>query len=221
MAECIYSRYKNKINDADAFFLGNLAPDTISSMPGCQRQDKLYVHLRNGISDIEWLNPDQMAIFDERKDELISRFILADDIEPSQKSFNIGYLAHLLTDKCNHMTLRQKVLKVAITQGLTERNYGFFGMIINDLDALDAYLLDSRPEIAALFERITSRPAEHGLPGYIEKEYINGSMVWWKEQYLPAIRQRELITLGHEDIDWFVDYAARAVAGELTEYGIL
>jgi len=220
VAQRIFALCPGSIGHEQAFYLGNLAPDTISSKPGCLRQDKLYAHLRNGISDIEWLYPEQMAIFDERKELFIARHLRNQVTGSAQHSFNLGYLAHLLTDKHNHSTLRQQVLRVARAQGLSERN-GFFEMIIHDLDALDNYLLQSRSKTAELFSRLTSSPTGLSLEGYIESDYINASMIWWNKNYLPAIAVKTPRVLTPEDIDAFILGAADAVISELKEYSLI
>ncbi len=136
---------------------------------------------------------------------------------PEQRDFNIGYLVHLLTDKWNHKTIRQKMLRIAIQNGVQENDKGFYHMMVNDLEALDHYLLESNTKIYDLFMELTNSPVEYSLPGYIEKEYIEGSIQWWNEQYLPGIAERKLMYISPDDIDEFISLAVKEIYAELVQ----
>lgn len=45
------------------YYLGAVAPDTIGSKPNVTRNDRKIVHLREGISDIDWLKANCMNLF--------------------------------------------------------------------------------------------------------------------------------------------------------------
>ena len=59
------------------------------------------------------------------------------------------------------------------------------------------------------------QPVEHYLPGMIEKEYIEKSLVWWKEQYIPQIAGRCAEIVEMHEIDDFVELAAEKIVKEL------
>jgi len=202
------------IMDSRAYYLGSIAPDAIESMEGATRDDKKRVHLRSGIKDMEWLEPEQMAIFDRRVREFTSSYILP---LPAgrQKDFNIGYLVHLLTDKCNHSTVRQIILGAAAREGLRDGEYSFFYRVVNDLEALDNYLLKEHPGIAGLFEEILGGEVICSLPGFIEKQFIEKSLHWWKNEYLKRIAERRLVYIAEESIEEFIGYAAAEIGKEL------
>jgi len=202
------------IKDSHAYYLGSIAPDAIESMEGASRDDKKRVHLRSNIRDMEWLEPEQMAIFDGRVREFAARYIsaLPDGIN---KDFNIGYLVHLLTDKCNHATVRQIILGAAAKEGIRDGEFNFFYRVINDLEALDCFLLKEHPGIAELFNEILSDDAVCSLPGFIEKEYIEKSLLWWKNEYLNRISERRLVYIAEDSIEEFIDYAAAEIRKEL------
>lgn len=209
----------NLIQNERAFYLGILAPDTIASKPDAVKEDKKRVHLRENIRDAEWLEPDQMAIFTDRVCEFV-RVNIIGETEGDQRDFNMGYLVHLLTDKCNHGTIRQKLLKKATERGIPSSDREFYYMCVNDLEALDFYLLETRPELGELFEELRGSNAEYGLQGYIEKEYIDGSMWWWTNKYLPGIAERELLYIETGDIEEFIDYSVEKIIEELRGLGI-
>ena len=204
------------INDSRAYYLGSIAPDAIESMAGATRDDKKRVHLRLGIKDMEWLEPDRMAIFDERVREFVAQHIAALS-DSSQKDFNLGYLVHLLTDRCNHETVRQIILGAAAKEGLRDGEFNFFYRVINDLEALDNYLLNEHPGISELFSDILGGEALCCLPGFIEKEYIEKSLRWWKNEYLSRIADRKLVYVCEEDIERFIAYAAAEIKRELNK----
>lgn len=203
------------VSDAQAFYLGSVAPDTVGSKPGCTREDKKQVHLRQGIRDAQWLEKDQMALFDSRVRRFVSEHISG--AQGSQRDFNLGYLVHLLTDAWNHRTIRQTLLKEAVARGVSESDREFFYMVTNDLEALDNYLLSSNDELGQILERLLRQEVQYALPGLIEKEYIQGSLQWWECSYLVNIRQRELKYITRNDIDSFADLAARQILAELKE----
>ncbi len=212
----IYTDHPELINCSSAYYLGSIAPDTISSKPGCERNDKKVVHLREGIADADWLSKDNMQIFNARIKDFSNKFI-NDASNPEQKSFNIGYLVHLLADKWNHKTIRQQMLQIAIQYGIQQCDRAFYNMMVNDLEALDAYLLKNNTNIYALFADLTNNPVEYSLPGYIETEYIQGSIKWWNEYYLPSIVKRNLMYISPKDIVQFVDVAANEIYTELLQ----
>lgn len=217
VANRILSRNPKIARNLDAYYLGAIAPDTIGSKKDCTRNDKKLAHLREGIADAEWLDDDKMAVFNERIDRFVATYICDEAIRENQKDFNIGYLVHLLTDKWNHKTVRQLLLKIANANGVRECDKEFFHMCVNDLEALDGYLLEKYPEIGSLFLSLGDKTL-YSLSGYIEKEYIAKSIHWWREEYLPRIKTRELKYISSCDIDIFVDFACDNILRELEEY---
>ena len=142
------------IKNEYAYYLGAVAPDTIGSKPNVTRNDKRIVHLREDISDIDWLNYECMEIFNSRVVNFVNQYINNDAIDINQRDFNIGYLVHLLTDKWNHKTIRQKMLKYAKEIGVMEKDKDFFYMMINDLEALDNYILENIDNIKEIYDAI-------------------------------------------------------------------
>ena len=199
-----------------AYYLGTLAPDTIGSKPGCTRDDKKRVHLRDGIRDADWLNRDKMQLFDDRIQTFVLGHIRNASLSAEQRDFNTGYLVHLLTDKWNHKTIRQTMLKIANDRGVQETDREFFYMMTNDLEALDQYLLTSQPQVKGLFADTVCIPVQYSLPGYIETAYIEGSIHWWQNHYLPGIQSRSLLYITEDEIDAFVALAAKEIVKELT-----
>lgn len=214
VAHRLYMEHPEMIADCKAYYLGSVAPDTISSKPGCERNDKKFVHLRQDIRDADWLCEDKMRIFNARINDFANVFINGNP-DPNQRAFNLGYLVHLLTDKWNHKTVRQKMLQIAVQNGVQESDRAFYHMMVNDLEAMDHYLLRNNEDIRALFADLTNATVECGLPGYIEKEYIERSIQWWKEYYLPSIEKRQLMYISEKDIDAFIDFAVQGIYSEL------
>lgn len=213
VANRILQEWPTLVHDIDAFYLGSVAPDTIGSKSGCSRDDKKRVHLRDGIRDAEWLTDEKMRLFKERVQHFIDAHIL--NASEIQSDFNIGYLVHLLTDEWNHRTIRQTMLRIANERDILESDREFFYMMTNDLEALDNYLLSSNEEIAEILDRLLHQDVNCALDGYIEKSYIDGSIQWWKNAYLPNIRERKLKYISEVDIAGFVDLATKEIVNEL------
>ena len=195
------------------YYLGSIAPDAIDSKVGAHRDDKKRVHLRTGISDNDWLKPEKMSIFDRRLEEFIKESILEED-DPHHRDFSIGYLVHLLTDKVNHATTRQTILKVVAPDG-GAGNRSLIPKFVNELEAMDCYLIRYHPELSALFYTVMEIPVSNCMPGWVEAEYIEKSLKWWKYQYIPSIQSRKPEILKPQDIDEFVDKATEYILSEL------
>ncbi|MBQ2961114.1 MAG: hypothetical protein IJE09_07830 [Oscillospiraceae bacterium] len=200
----------------DSFYLGTIAPDSIESKEGAVRDDKKLVHLRLGITDMEWLEPEKMAIFDRRLQDFISYFIYKEK-DPRQRDFCIGYLVHLMTDKINHGTVRKRILEALKPQGIEDGKWPFILKVLNELEAMDYYLLNSRPEVSDLFYRLMSQPVKHCLVGLIEKEYLEKSLKWWKEEYIPHISKPRAEIMENHEIDDFVELVAEKIIPVLDE----
>lgn len=221
VAKEIIEKKPKLVQNVRTYYLGILAPDTITSKPDAVKEDKKRVHLRENIKDALWLEPDQMAIFMDRMQAFVQMNILTEQ-DTAQRDFNMGYLVHLLTDKYNHGTIRQKLLKKAAERGIVSGDREFYHMCVNDLEALDAYLLETRPKLGELFEELRSKKADFGLHGWIEKEYIDDSMCWWTDKYLPGIKERKLLYIETTDIDEFITYSSEKIIAELeTEYSFI
>lgn len=221
VAKKILSKNITMIDNPYAFFLGTIAPDTISSKPNYTRGDKKMVHLRDEIADTEWLDNQKMKIFDQRISDFIILHICDSSLQKGQRDFNIGYLVHLLTDKYNHKTVRQSLLKIAKENGIIETDREFFNMCVNDLEALDNYLLNKYTDIGELFLGLIESPVEFCLDGYIEKEYIKKSFDWWQTEYLSSISNRKLKYISETDIDNFIENASDNIISELKSYNII
>lgn len=216
VAKELINHKNDLIENEKAFYLGVLAPDTIAGKKDATKEDKKRVHLREDIRDAQWLEVDNMELFTNRIKEFVHSYIL-NEKDAEQRDFNIGYLVHLLTDKCNHMTMRQKLLLKAYERDLTSSDREFYLMCVNDLEALDAYLLEKYPELGGVFEEIRAEGALWCLPGMIEKEYIDGAIWWWSNCYLPGIAKRELLYVKPEDIEDFIPFSVHWILDELEQ----
>lgn len=200
------------------YYLGTIAPDAIESKAGALRDDKKLVHLRMGISDNDWLKPDKMRIFDKRLDDFIRESIVEED-DTHHRDFSIGYLIHLLTDKYNHATVRQRILRQLVPEG-GGGNKKLVPVFVNELEAMDCYLIRGTPELSALFYTIMELPVVNCMPGYIEAEFLEKSLKWWKAEYIPQIATRKPEILQYHEIDEFIDGAAEFILKELEKTGI-
>lgn len=197
-----------------AYYLGIVAPDTIGSKVDVSRSDKKLVHLREGISDIEWLKQDCMNIFNSRVNKFVDTYIQYETNE-NQRDFNIGYLIHLLTDKENHKIIRQKMVQYAFEKGIEEKNKEFFNMMINDLEGLDYYLLEQNEDLKIIFDFLCTHTVDYEIEPYIKKEYIQRSIEWWKNEYLSSIKSRDLVYLSFTDIDLFIKSSSIEIVEEV------
>ena len=196
------------------YYIGTIAPDTIGSKIGAGRDEKRTVHLRAGIRDKEWLKPEKMRIFDQRIADFVRESILEED-DPHHRDFSMGYLVHLLTDKVNHQTIRQIILKALVPEGEEEGNWNFIPEFTNELEAMDCYLIRHYPELSALFYTVMEYPVQNCMPGQIEAEFIEKSLKWWKNEYVRNIAERKPEILKYSDIEDFIARATDTVLAEL------
>ncbi len=211
----IAKNFEHFIHNVNAFYLGCIAPDSISSKKNCTRYDKKKVHLREDISDLKWLENECMELFNSRIKEFVYKNIKSKNIDTYQKDFNLGYLVHLLTDKEHHKTIRQIMLRHALREKVKEDDKQFFYMLKNELEALDQYLLDTRSEVRDIFNGILYKSQLFDLPGYVEKELLEKSIIWWKKEYIPLIKLRKLKYLSKEDINIFIENSSQEIIKEL------
>ena len=214
LAQHILSLRPELVRNRDSFYLGCIAPDAIESKQGAVRDDKKHVHLRLGITDMEWLEPDKMAIFDERLQSFFDDTVKKEQDE-AQRDFLIGYYVHLLTDKLHHAMVRHRILKIMEPLGYEDGTWDFIYIVLDELAALDHYLLQSRADVAEIFLRLLEGKTLHWLPGMIEKEYLEKSLIWWKTHYIPLIAEKEARVLAPEDIESFVQQAAELIVSQL------
>ena len=121
---------------------------------------------------------------------------------------------HLLTDKVNHATVRQRILKVLAPEG-GGGNKQMIPIFANELEAMDCYLIRSNPELSALFYTVMEIPVTNCMPGYIEAEYMEKSLKWWKYEYIPRIAERKPGILQYHEIDEFISQATELILNEL------
>lgn len=216
VARELLKKCPNLIHNERAYYLGTLAPDTIGGKPDYKREDKKKVHLREDIPDTKWLEPELMAIFTERVNGFVQEHIV-NESDADQRDFNIGYFVHLLTDKYNHETIRQKLLKKTIERGVVSSVREFYHTCVHDLEALDSYLLECYPKLGDLFSELISKEIDYCLHGWIEKQYMKNSIWWWNNHYLPGIKEQKLLYLATEDMEEFITYSVSKIAEELKE----
>lgn len=203
IAKEMLRREPNFIQNQDAFYLGVLAPDAIAGKPGTIRADKLKVHLRENIPDVHWTDPEYMELFHERAKSFAREYVTLEK-DKDQRDFNLGYLVHLLTDKCNFYLMLPKILVHAKELGYQFGTPEVVAMCTNDLNALDQYLLDTYPDIAALFDKICMEEVHYGLKGWVDREYVEGARWWWVNVYLPAVGKCELRYVEPADMEEFI-----------------
>lgn len=209
IAQKVLDLYPELVQNKNSYLFGSIAPDTIFSKQNAKKEDKKEVHLRDGIRDSEWLNEDKMIIFNDRINDFIKTNITP--FNDSKFDFNIGYLVHLLTDEMNHRSIRQIMLRKVNKDGIKENDLEFFNLMVNDLEALDYFLLNNYAILNPLLEIILNCEVPENTNDLIKKEYIQNSVLWIKKHYLEAIKIRKLKYLSYLDIMDFIENASKAI----------
>ena len=77
------------------FFAGNICPDGIMAREGYCREMKLHTHMRDGIPDGTFQQPEHLQLFRKR----LSDFFAKHNNKEERFSLYLGYLTHMLTDE--------------------------------------------------------------------------------------------------------------------------
>ena len=83
------------IKNLPLYYAGNVAPDCIHSRKNYQRQMKKHTHLRDGISDWDFILPENLKLFQQRLGKFQKEYCNKVD----NQELYLGYLTHLITDE--------------------------------------------------------------------------------------------------------------------------
>ncbi len=167
------------VGDVSKFFCGNLAPDAVHSRAGYKREYKKHSHLRDGISDWDFLKPDMLALFHSRLSGFVSSFCKREN-----ENFwgNLGYASHLIADEIYIRTVRENFRKKVALKGVTQRDPEFFTLIMHDMNAADRIMAEQYPFVRDV-RRILRELEAYDIPGYVSAKESSDSRDWILEHY--------------------------------------
>lgn len=93
------------IKNLPLYYAGNVAPDCIHSRKNYQREMKKHTHLRDGISDWDFILPENLKLFQKRLGKFQKEYCNKGD----NQELYLGYLTHLITDEMFMRTISSAV----------------------------------------------------------------------------------------------------------------
>ena len=196
------------IGDVPKFFCGNLAPDAVHSRAGYKREYKKHSHLRDGISDWDFLKPDMLALFRSRLGGFVSSFCKRED-----KNFwgYLGYVSHLIADEIYIRTVREDFRKKAALIGVTQRDPEFFNLIMHDMNAADRIMAEKYKFIYDV-RSILREFETFDISGYISAKESSDSRDWILEHYFCEENLfGEPLYMTFDELEGYVERASKEI----------
>lgn len=179
VAEEVLSRIPiGTIQNKGLFYQGAIVPDAIHARSGYIREDKKRSHLREGILDKDFHNPENLALFYQRVSEFIHH---VQDNDDSLLDLYRGYVVHLLTDELYVLTLRHKFCLEMELMGIHQEDKAFFDSIIFDMYQND-YLLVHDDRLKGIRIELEGAPS-YDIMGFINANELSLSKNWLLHRY--------------------------------------
>lgn len=121
------------IKNLPLYYAGNVAPDCIHSRKNYQREMKKHTHLRDGISDWDFILPENLKLFQKRLGKFQKEYCNKGD----NQELYLGYLTHLITDEMFMRTIRLRCAEEAEKSGILQTDKSFFGYMMREVNGAD------------------------------------------------------------------------------------
>lgn len=125
---------KLNITNLPLYYIGNIAPDCIHSRKNYKREMKKHTHLRDGISDRDFILPENQKLFKQRLDKFQKEYCNKGD----NQELYLGYLTHLITDEMFMKTIRLRCAEEAEKGGILQTDKRFFDYMMREVNGADA-----------------------------------------------------------------------------------
>lgn len=204
----IANKIENKLRDGiitnkGLFYAGAIAPDAINQRENYVRADKKHSHLRDDITDVEFIKEENLSVFYKRVNKFINNGIINySDIIDLYK----GYVVHLLSDEMFLRTVRPNFITKMDKLGIVPTDILFRDILLNELDKHDLILIRDNIKIEEIYNllKITRM---YDVEGYIRKKELDLSISWIHNMFLRN-KEEESIKLQYilyEEIQNYID----------------
>lgn len=212
--EYYLGQYSNQY-DPNLFFAGNICPDGIMAREHYQREMKLHSHLRDGIPDGTFQEPEKLALFRKRLKTFFDRNVFE---ERRNFSLYLGYLTHMLTDEKFILEVYSQVLDAIAATGYTRKDREMFVLFGKDVDQIDFRLVEEYPGIQQAYHALRQvQPYE--ITGMITEEELTSSRNWILSYFFETPHTlQEPRFLPYERMRQFIPDAAAEILGKLSHY---
>lgn len=206
--------WENQYHSED-FFAGNICPDGIMARKNYQREMKLHTHMRDGIPDGTFQEPEHLALFRRRLKQFFQENIHKPDV---RFSLYLGYLTHMLTDEKFILEIHPEVLKRIAATGFDRSNPQTYVKFGKDVDAIDFRLVDEFPDISTAYEALRNvKP--YAIDGWITQEELTASREWICRYFFETPHERyEPLFLPYGQMRQFIVDVTEEICGKLPDY---
>lgn len=201
--------------DSEDFFAGNICPDGIMARKGYRREMKLHTHMRDGIPDGTFQEPERLALFRSR----LSSFFKQNVTTPHARfSLYLGYLTHMLTDEKFILELHPEVLKRIAQTGYDRNNPETYVKFGKDVDNIDFRLVAEFTGISVARQALRNvKPYE--ITGWITEEELTDSRKWILKYFFETPHEiAPPLFLLYEEICEFIPAVVDEICERLHEY---
>lgn len=210
--------YLGKMSDqyhSELFFAGNICPDGIMARQNYQREMKLHSHLRDGIPDGTFQEPEKLAMFRHRLAEFFDRNVFE---EGREFSLYLGYLTHMLTDEKFILEIHGEVLQAIERAGYSRQDPEMYALFGRDVDQIDYRLVMEYPGIQEAY-RVLRHVPPYVIAGMITEEELTDSRNWILSYFFEtkhALQEPRFLT--YETMLRFIPEAVREILERLPDY---
>lgn len=197
------------------FFAGNICPDGIMARKDYKREMKLHTHMRDGIPDGTFQEPENLAMFRHRLKQFFQENIQRPNV---RFSLYLGYLTHMLTDEKFILERHPEVLKRIAQTGFDRKNPETYVKFGRDVDAVDFRLIKEFPDISEAY-RALKKVEPYEITGWITKEELSASREWILEYFFETPHElSEPLFLPYEQMREFITDVTEEICGKLARY---
>lgn len=210
-----YLGERGKEYDSALFFAGNICPDGIMARKNYQREMKLHSHLRDGIPDGTFQDPEKLSLFHRRL-----KTFYQENVFTKNRDFSLylGYLTHMLTDEKFILEIHGRVLEALAMAGYTRKNRETFALFGRDVDQIDFRLVAEYPRLHEVYQALKNIPP-YEIPDMITKEELTNSRNWILSYFFETPHQLgKTRFLTYERMLQFIPDAVEEIIKKLPEY---
>lgn len=200
------------IKNKGLFYAGSIAPDLIRMRQGVTRADKKHTHMREGITDVDFIKTENLEIFHNRV-----KIFVHDNISEGNDISDLykGFVVHLLSDEMFLINVRPDFVVEMKALGIEPTDILFRDKILDDLDSHDFKLLDNHREMKDVLNSLRN-VEPYSINDYITDKEIKLGINWVLEKNLYEEHETsEPIYIPYKKILTYIDESAYDIIDRL------
>lgn len=200
------------IKSRGLFYAGSIAPDLIRMRQGVTRADKKHTHMREGITDVDFIKTENLEIFHNRV-----KIFVHDNISEGNDISDLykGFVVHLLSDEMFLINVRPDFVVEMKALGIEPTDILFRDKILDDLDSHDFKLVDNHREMKDVLNSLRN-VEPYSINDYITDKEIKLGINWVLEKNLYEEHETsEPIYIPYKKILTYIDESAYDIIDRL------